>query len=68
MDHPSNVASGGLTAALVTLVIIFAGLLQGGDLDETRLKALTGALAIALHLPDCVHLEKRAQDILLESL
>ncbi len=43
-----NVASGGLASALVTLAVIFGGLLQGGDLDETRLKALTGALAIVL--------------------
>ena len=43
-----NVASGGLARALVTLVIIFWGLFQGGDLDETRLKSLTGALAVVL--------------------
>ncbi len=43
-----NVASGGLASALVTLVVIFWGLFQGGELDETQLKALTGALAVAL--------------------
>ena len=43
-----NVASGGLASALITLVVIFWGLFQGGDLDETQLKALTGALAVVL--------------------
>ena len=43
-----NVASGGLAAALVTLVVLFWGLFQGEDLDETRLTALTGALAVVL--------------------
>lgn len=48
MDCPPNVASGGLASALVTLAVMFWGLFQGGDLDETQLKALTGALAIVL--------------------
>ncbi len=43
-----NVASGGLASALVTFVVIFGGLFQGGDLDEARLKALTGALTVVL--------------------
>jgi len=43
-----NVASGGLASALVTLVVVFWGLGQGGNLDETQLKALTGALAVEL--------------------
>ena len=48
MDHPTKCGERGLASAIVTLVVIFWGLGQGGDLDETRLKALTGALSITL--------------------
>lgn len=48
MDFSTECRERGLASALVTLAVMFWGLLQGGDLDETQLKALTGVLTIEI--------------------
>jgi hypothetical protein len=63
-----NVASGGVASALVTLLLIISGLLQGDALDETRLKELTAALAVVLPLAFAYFAPKDANKTLFNAI